>query len=610
MGREAAAVADIVVVTSDNPRTEAPDAIISQILDGVGETRRISSDELALAEGGVWVEEVRGAAIASAISSADADDVILIAGKGHETYQEVDGTRISFDDVEQAARALQGRSQPGANPRRIAGWTLEEVAKACGGELVVGEHVVGEHVGEHVGEGAANLSATGVSSDTRAIGDGELFVALRGENFDAHDFLDQAEAQGALAAMVDRVDVDTDLPLIVVDDTLDGLTALGHAIWSEATEEGLHTIDVTGSNGKTTVKEMLALLWGAHGEVFATPGNLNNHIGVPLVLCDLPQACDHLVLELGANAPHEISHLVSLAPGSERIITSIGVAHIEGFGSVDGIRSAKSEIFEQADSQTTAIVPFSEVENLIAEDFPGKVITVGFEEGADLRVEVIDSQGREGSPGEALRLEVTFSGQELTLCLPIPGAHHALNAGTALATLFARGLEPRQELCNARLSELALPQGRWRVVERGETSFVDDAYNANPSSVKASFDAFMGTRDPDDRQRVAIIGEMLELGADAAKWHREVAAAIAKNAGLDAFVAVGPYAEQMAEAARANAASPLESAGFDSVEDAARWLNARVASEGPAFVFLKASRGAKLERVVDLMEPKGENLRV
>jgi murE/murF fusion protein len=590
MGREAANVADVVVVTSDNPRTEAPEAIIAQVLEGLTNEKRLAPNDLRACNDGVWVEQDRAHAIGSAIACARKDDVVLIAGKGHETYQEIGGERRSFDDVEYATKALRDWE----SPKRIAGWTLEKVAQACGGRLV--------------GEGASALSASGVCSDTRAIGVGELFVALRGDSFDAHDFLDQAQEQGAIAAMVDRSDVDTDLPLVVVEDTLAGLTALGQAIWAEATEEGLHTIDVTGSNGKTTVKEMLALVWSSHGDVFATPGNLNNHIGVPLVLCDIPQVCDHLVVELGANAPEEIAHLIGLAPGTERIITSIGVAHIEGFGSVDAIRRAKSEIFEQADHQTTAIVPFAEAEYLIGEDFPGEVITVGFEEGADLRVELLEP---DRSADEALRVRMTMSGQRmsgqsLTICLPIPGAHQALNAATALATLIARGVEPSQIRCNAALAELALPSGRWRVVDQGDICFVDDAYNANPSSVRASFEAFMGTHDPMARARVAIIGEMLELGDDAARWHREVAAAIAATQHLDAFVAVGSFAGQMAEEAEANAAGSLATAGFEHVEDVAHWLDAQVASKGPAFVFLKASRGARLERVVDLMESKGE----
>ncbi len=480
--------------------------------------------------------------------------------------------------------------------KRIASWELSRIAQATGGELV--------------DAAAAQVCPTAVSTDTRAIGPGELFVALRGENFDAHDFIDQAEEAGAVAAIVERTaGLDTELALIVVDDTLAALTALGRAIWREATAEGLHTINVTGSNGKTTVKEMLASLWQAQGEVFATPGNLNNHIGVPLVLCAIPEGCEHLVLELGANAAGEISHLVALAPGTERIITSIGVAHVEGFGSVDGIRRAKSEIFEGADARTTAIVPHAERDNLIAADFPGAVITVGFEADADLRVEqlqqqAVDSGERDGGRG-GQRVRITRGDEAWEVELSLPGAHHGLNAAVSLATLLAGGLSPTSEECSARLSTLSLPQGRWREVEVDGLRFVDDAYNANPSSVKASFDAFMQTPDTAQRARIAVIGEMLELGDAAERWHREVAEALAANAELDGFVAVGPYARRMADAAREHAGGALVAAAFDSVEAVADWLSDR----GSAFVFLKASRGARLERVVDLLEQKAEKHR-
>lgn len=465
--------------------------------------------------------------------------------------------------------------------RRISRWPLEKIAAVVGGRLT------------H--RAAADRTPTAVSTDTRNLADGQLFVALRGENFDAHNFVTQASKQGACAAIVEHeLGAHLPLPLIVVEDSLQALTDLGCAIWREAAEEGLHTIDVTGSNGKTTVKEMLALLWGMHGEVFATPGNLNNHIGVPLVLCDLPAKCDHLILEMGANAPDEISHLISLAPGSERIITSIGTAHIEGFGGVDGIRRGKSEIFERADAQTTAIMPHSERDNLIDEAFPGRVVTVGFEDEADVCVRELDS---EEATADVQRFEISFEGRTWTICLPIPGAHQGLNAGTSIATLLARGREPVEDLCNVELAALSLPAGRWRVVDAGDFRFIDDAYNANPSSVQASFDAFMGTTDAQDRSRVAIIGEMLELGDDAEDWHLQVASKLAAHRRLDALVAVGPHAARMAEAARANGADALDAVGFDSVDAAAQWLADRPAS----FVFLKGSRGARLERIVDLV---------
>ncbi|MFW5967328.1 MAG: UDP-N-acetylmuramoyl-tripeptide--D-alanyl-D-alanine ligase [Persicimonas sp.] len=475
----------------------------------------------------------------------------------------------------------------GGERRRIEGWSLERIAAATGGRICGAD-------------AAQDRTPRSVCSDTRKLEAGELFVALRGARFDGHDFLDEALEAGAVAALVDDESaLPEGLAGVVVDDTLDGLTELGHAVWEEAQSEGLHTIDVTGSNGKTTVKEMLAALWGARGAVFATPGNLNNHIGVPLVLCDLPVDCEHLVLEMGANAPGEIAHLVSLAPGSERIVTSIGTAHVEGFGSVDGIRRAKSEIFEKADDETTAVVPHREVENLIDDDFPGRVVTVGFEPDADLRVE-----SRDASREHAQVVQIEGAGGEWTIGLPLPGAHNALNVATSLATLIVRGSAPDGRTCTEVLADLTLPAGRWRETTVGPWRVLDDAYNANPSSIRASFDAFMKTDDALDRPRVAVIGYMAELGDEAERYHREVAVDLAGASGLDALVAVGRHAESMADAAR-RAAPPdgPEVVAFERAEAAARWLE----GQGEGFVFLKASREARLERVVDFLTADGED---
>ncbi|MFU8807359.1 MAG: UDP-N-acetylmuramoyl-tripeptide--D-alanyl-D-alanine ligase, partial [Bradymonadaceae bacterium] len=243
----------------------------------------------------------------------------------------------------------------GTRNLRIQGWPLPRIAAAMGGTTS--------------SSNGAGIPA--VSTDTRSLGQGDLFVALEGESFDAHDFIDQAVLAGAGALVVHRdVEAPTAVPLIRVDDTFAALSRLGQALWQEAREEGLHTVAVTGSNGKTTTKEILASLWGTLGSVHATVGNLNNHIGVPLTLCALPARCDHLIVEMGANGAGEIRGLIALAQARERIITSIGFAHIEGFGSVDGVRRAKAEIFENADASTVAIVPYSEKSRLIPEGFP------------------------------------------------------------------------------------------------------------------------------------------------------------------------------------------------------------------------------------------------
>lgn len=460
--------------------------------------------------------------------------------------------------------------------RRIESWSLERIAKAMGGRLT---------------PGAPQGRVVGVSTDTRNLFEGALFVALIGENFDAHAFVAQAADAGARAAVVCAdVLVPPDFPLIVVEDTLRALTALGHALWSEAHGEGMYTIALTGSNGKTTTKEILAALWGAFGVVSATRGNLNNHIGVPLTLVDLPERNDFLVVEMGANGPGDIAALIAMAPGESRMVTSIGMAHLEGFGSLDGVRAAKGEIFHGADRATIAVLPFEERTRLIDEHFPGEVWTVGFDEGARVRLLEVNRLGR---GGQEVTLEV--DSRKWTLNLPLPGVHNALNLGSALATLLARGLDPTEHQLQEALQGLSLPQGRWREVQIGDLSIIDDAYNANPTSVKAAVEAFLGLEHVGPR--LAVIGEMLELGSDSKTIHEDVARHLAAKPGLDGVAFVGLYARSMAEAAR-RSASTGDFVAFDDIDDVVTWLE----GQGEACVFLKASRGSRLERIITRLQ--------
>lgn len=469
---------------------------------------------------------------------------------------------------------------------RISTWALEKIASRAGATLY----------------GPKDGAVDSVSTDTRAIGQGALFVALRGERFDGHRFVDAAFEGGAAAAIVDRawwdsrVDGEPSHPLLVVDDTLDALTRLGHALWQEATVEGLHTVAVTGSNGKTTTKELLSALWSTRGKVWATPGNLNNHIGVPLTLCALPEDCDHLICEMGANHVGEIAHLVRLAPGAARVITSIGSAHLEGFGSIEGIRRGKSEIFEQADADTCAVFPYGEKDKLVLEGFPGERWSFGAEEGARVRVVSL----RERAPGEPPGMDVSLEvdSRYLTLSLPLLGMHNATNLAAALATLAAGEVELDEAALNEALARLMLPGGRFRqLVVRG-VHILDDAYNANPSSVRASVEAFerwAAARHCEGRY--AVLSEMLELGEGAAGAHAELARWVAARPGIDGLAFVGGFSELMAQSAR-EVQPELDVGAFGSITDD---LIAWVGAQQGAAVLLKGSRGGRLETIVDAL---------
>lgn len=455
---------------------------------------------------------------------------------------------------------------------RIEKWTLADIADRVGGEL----------------SGEPRGGVAGVSTDTRTIEPGALFVALVGDRFDGHDYVGAAHDAGAAAAIVSRR-LDPTIPQIVVDDTLVALQRLGAAIFDEGVEAGVFSVALTGSNGKTTTKELLTAIWSTVAPVHATVGNLNNHIGVPLTLCATPADARTMILEMGANRFGDISELVALAPADVRIITSIGHAHIEGLGSLDGVRRVKSEIFERSDADTIAVVPQEERSKLRFDGFEGRIVTVGeADSGADV---VFTTSGA--------KVEVRGLDFEYHLRSPLPGRHNAHNLATAIAALTAAGPRPDADDLDRALAALVLPGGRWRTIERGGWTFLDDAYNANPTSVRASWDAFVEIRErqrevgDEDGLVVAVIGEMLELGDDAERLHGDTARRVAKRGGADCLVFVGTFASTMAQAARE--VSDAEVAAFDEPGQVAAWL----ATRDPCTVYLKASRGQRLERIIE-----------
>ena len=472
-------------------------------------------------------------------------------------------------------------------PRRITQWGWDDIAGAVDGRLA---------------SSPAAESPVGVSTDTRTLEFGELFVALQGPNFDGHDFVSEAREKGASGAIVatgaDLDGEETTFPLIRVDNTLEALQQLGAALWREADREGLYTVAITGSNGKTTTKELAAALASTCGRVHKTSGNLNNHIGLPLTLCDLPAHCDHLIVEMGANAPGEIAKLIGMAPGDARVITSIGLDHPEGFGTLDGVRRAKAEIAHSADEETALVVPASEREAVVPANYPGDVWTFGPE--AEARVRICESSELPGAL-DAQRVTLEFEDERWELRLGLPGPHNASNLAAASATLLARGASIEPESWSEALRDIDLPGGRWRRLDLEGFRMVDDAYNANPASVRASLDAFvdLDVEDAPSPTRIAVLGEMDELGDRSETLHRKVAGEMAVRDALDALVFQGPHAEIMVERAR-EVDTSLDVRALQTHEAIADWIEQR----RPAFVWLKASRRAELECVVDVLEQR------
>jgi UDP-N-acetylmuramyl pentapeptide synthase len=345
---------------------------------------------------------------------------------------------------------------------------------------------------------------------------------------------------------------------------------------------------------------MVAGLFDAAGyEVHATPGNWNNHIGLPLTICSAPRANSKSVwvLEMGANQPGDINELVSIASADCRVVTSIGAAHLEKLGSLDGVRRAKSEIFGHATRDTVAVVPFDERDRLALKGFAGRVYTTGEAQNADVRVV------RANAYGTGQEVVISTADTEIPFVVSVPGRHNASNLATAVGVLEAMGISWRG--LGKALGGLSLPGGRLRWEERGRWRFLNDAYNANPTSVRASYQTFVEATGTGPR--VAVIGEMKELGAEATKLHGDLARSLAGQGGVDLLVFVGPFAKTMFDFAD-EVQGEAELWSFDTIEDVATALNHKyVDTTSQVMLFLKASRGARLERLMDaLATPHGE----
>lgn len=559
-----------VVVTSDNPRSESAEVIAAEMCEAVapGDPR-------------VTVELDRGRAISTALDRAAGEGSgLLIAGKGHESYQEIAGRRFHLDDGEEARRALAARRFGLAFEKvpLIAGWSPERWAKALRGIVVRRAH------GGPYGA---------LTTDSRKVERDGIFVALRGERFDAHDFLPQVVAQGAGLLVIDR---SLSLPagafdVVQVEDTTAAMGRLAAAVVAEARarQGGLRLLAVTGSNGKTTSKELLALIIGVlTGEApLATRGNLNNHLGVPLTVARLT-ACDRFaVVEMGASRPGDIAELAGWVAPDVGMVTNIGFAHTEGLGGIDGVRLVKSGIREGG---RCAHLCLPEAEQALPwwSDRAGEV-------GAELHG--FGTGAAAASRFERAALEgpvtVTLFGRSLTLPLPLPGLHNAANlAGALAAACLLTGRHPADS--EAPLAEalrgLVLPGGRLRRVAAGGRSIVDDAYNANPSSVAASLQLLAA----EPGLRVAVLGDMMELGAEEEGQHRSVGNLAAKSA--DWVVAVGRRASWIAEGAP-GAGRVMHVATND---EAAAWLAAEVPAG--ATVWVKGSRSMRMEEIVGRLE--------
>jgi len=438
-------------------------------------------------------------------------------------------------------------------------------------------------------QSGAVASYTSVATDTRTLQPGSLFVALEGERFDAHEFLKDAVARGASGALVKEgrklPPLPRDFGIFSVPDTLAGLGALARF---HRARFKIPVGAITGSNGKTTVKEMAGAILGTRGSALRTEGNLNNEVGVPLTLFRLEPSHVAAAVEMGMNRPGEIARLTAITQPDAGVITVVQPAHLEGLGSLEGVAAAKGELFHGLSPHGVAVVNLDDP--LVAAQAAAakrKTLTFGRAAKAEVRLFSSTPRGREG-----LQLEIDHQGRRHQVKLSFVGDHNALNATAAFA--LARALGYSAEECVMGLQRARPHSRRLNVVPAQDgVTVLDDCYNANPASMTAALDTLGGLAA--GGRAVAVLGDMLELGDGAARQHADLGERAAGSVALLALF--GPRSAAGHGPARLKLGD--RAAHFTEVEPLLQWLRPQL-REGDV-VLVKASRGMKLERVVDAL---------
>jgi UDP-N-acetylmuramoyl-tripeptide--D-alanyl-D-alanine ligase len=453
----------------------------------------------------------------------------------------------------------------------MAAFTVQDIVRATHGALVVGD---------------LGVPVSGVSIDSRTLGVGEAFFAIKGHRLDGHDFVREAASRGAACLVVHHVPdpIPAGVPVVLVEDTT---RALGRLAAYHRQRFAIPVVAVTGSNGKTTTKEMIAAVLATRWRVLKPEASFNNQWGLPLTLLRLAPEHEALVVELGTNRRGEIAALAALAAPTVGVVTTVAAVHIEFLGSLEGVREEKAALVRALDREGCAVLNADDPRVAgMARDTAARVLTYGRSASAAVRAveEVEDEAG--------LRVTIENLGRRRTVRLAFAGRHNVGNALAAAAAGVALGLD-LDEI--ARGLEAARPlKGRclWRPA--GDVLVLDDAYNANPASVRAALDTAVAHRR--GRRLIVVLGDMLELGEAAEAEHREVGRLVAA-AGAAEFVGLGPHMAAAVEAARA--AGLAEAWAAPTSEEAVAHLLKRLAPGD--LVLVKGSRGMRMERVSDAL---------
>ncbi|MBA4395928.1 MAG: UDP-N-acetylmuramoyl-tripeptide--D-alanyl-D-alanine ligase [Syntrophus sp. (in: bacteria)] len=457
--------------------------------------------------------------------------------------------------------------------------TIREALQATGGILIRGE---------------PDSTFEGVSTDSRQIGKGNIFLCLRGENFDGHRFLAAAVASGAAGIVIQRDAPETSIamqekiPVIVVEDTLEALGDIARC-WRK--KLAVPVIAITGSSGKTTTKEMTAGILGLTKNVLKTEGNLNNRVGLPLTLLRLAPRHEVAVVEMGTNMPGEIGCLTRIAEPDIGLITNIGAAHLEKLKSLAGIREEKGALFENMNRNGIAVINCDDKATaFLGHRRQGRQITFGLKHGADVSARDVR---KTGPVGIAFRLS---AGQgDMPVRMQVSGGHNLYNALAAAAASLAYGAD-LASICQGLESFRGVP-GRFEIqaLQNG-AHVIDDSYNANPASVREALKTLKELRGSADS--TVILGDMLELGNRAAAWHRKTGRQAAET-GVKTLIVMGDHRRDTAAGAMEGGMAATGIFICESPEQMRDQLKFLLKAED--WVLVKGSRKMKMERIVRMI---------
>lgn len=444
-------------------------------------------------------------------------------------------------------------------------FTLAEIADSCGGK----------YVGE---EALKNTAITSVERDSRAVKDGSLFLAIKGERVDGHDFIEKCYDSGAVCAICEKAPENPKKPYILVDSTLNAVKDIAKAYREKF---DIPVVGVSGSVGKTSTKEMLYAVLSQRFKTHKTQGNLNNELGVPLTILSMPEDAEAAVIEMGISDFGEMTRLARVAQPTICVLTIIGCCHLENLGDRDGVMKAKTEMFKYARDGAEFILNGDDDKLSTITDVNGKKpVFFGIDSKNDYYAEDIENNGEGG-----VSCKLCFGDTKLDVIIPAIGTYMVSNALAAAAAGKLLGLSDEQ-IKNG-VEAYKTVGSRANVINNGKIRIIDDCYNANPTSVKASLETLKNFRG----RTVAVLGDMKELGTDELQLHFDTGA-YAKQIGIDVVLCAGPLAKSLADGA--------DGKWYETKEELIKALP-EIIKEGDT-VLVKASHSMQFEKIVEFLK--------